>query len=162
MVLRPRSGYGSRLRKGKVIAPLYVHRTRWDPRLLALLKGYVDICMLHCYLEKKGMNGNGIKERRGNGTKEDSPSITLVPTYLKRESEFRSSEGNGELETYARRELWPSCLRISLARENQSAVVRITTGDFVCLCFFRLDNANVLAQVLPLAVWRLTRLPSCS
>ena len=59
------------------------------------------------------------------------------------------------METCARRGLWPSCLRISLARENQSAVVRLTTGELF-VCVFRLDNANVLAQVLLLAAWRLT------
>ena len=57
-------------------------------------------------------------------------------SHLEWESEFCSSEGyEGIVVTYARGGLWPSCLRISLARENQSAVVRLTTGEFVCLCF---------------------------
>ena len=84
------------------------------------------------------MNENGIKETWGSGTKGYSPSIALVPTYLignENQSSVVRKE-DGELETYARRGLWPSCLRILLTRENQSAVVRLTTGDaFVCLCF---------------------------
>ena len=80
--------------------------------------------------------------------------------YVSQENENQSFvvwEEDGELETCARRGLWPSCLRISLARKNQSAVVRLTTGCSFCLfVFFRLDNANVLAQVLLLAAWRLT------
>ena len=82
------------------------------------------------------MNENGIKEIGGNGTKGYSPSIALVPTYLignENQSSVVRKE-DGELETCARRGLWPSCLRISLARENQSAVVRLTTGElFVCV-----------------------------
>ena len=84
------------------------------------------------------MKGNGIKKRRGDGTKGDSPSIALVPTYLiwnENQSSVVRKE-DGELETYARRGLWPSCLRISLARENQSAVVRLTTGCAFCLFVF--------------------------
>ena len=61
------------------------------------------------------------------------------------------------METYARGGLWPSCLRITLARENQSAVVRLTTGNVVCLCFFRLDNANVPAQE-----WQLGSMEACA
>ena len=82
-----------------------------------------------------------------------------MPTYLignENQSSVVRKE-DGELETYARRGLWPSCLRISLARENQSAVVRLTTGGAFCLfVFFKLDNADVLAQVLLLAESRLT------
>ena len=58
--------------------------------------------------------------------------------YVSQENENQSSvvrKEDGELETCARRGLWPSCLRISLARENQSIVVRLTSGGFVCLCF---------------------------
>ena len=80
-----------------------------------------------------------------------------MPTYLignENQSSVVRKE-DGELETCARRGLWPSCLRISLARENQSAVVRLTTGDCYLFVFFRLDNADALAQVLLLA-WRLT------
>ena len=50
-----------------------------------------------------------------------------------------------------------TCAYVSRPRENQSAVVRLTTGcAFYLFVFFRLDNADVLAQVLLLAAWRLT------
>ena len=79
-----------------------------------------------------------MNETRGMARKGYSPSIALVPTYLIG-NENQSSvvrQEDGKLETCARRGLWPSCLRISLARENQSTVVRLTTGGtFVCLCF---------------------------
>jgi len=109
-----------------------------------------------CYSLLLRNERKGIKETGGNGTKGYSPSIALVPTYLIG-NENQSSVVRKEFgETYAR-QASHLCLRISLARENQSAVVRLTTGCAFCLfVFFRLDNADVLAQVLLLAAWRLT------
>ena len=80
-----------------------------------------------------------------------------MPTYLignENQSSVVRKE-DGELETCAR-QASHLCLRISLARENLSAVVLLTTGCAFCLfVFFRLDNADVLAQVILLAESRL-------
>ena len=87
MVLRPEIWIRESVTQREGINTLHVHRTRWDPRLLALFNGCVDIFMLHCYLLLFGNERNEEKwnrEEKGNGTKEYSPSIALVPTYLKR------------------------------------------------------------------------------
>ena len=100
-----------------------------------LLKGVWSSACFICYWKGNGMNKNGIKETRGNGTKGYSPSIAFVPTYLIG-NENQSSVVRTEFgETYAR-QASHLCLHISLARENQSAVVRLTTGCAFCLFVF--------------------------
>ena len=50
MVLRPEIWIRESVMQREGISTLHVHRTRWDPRLLALFKGCVDIFMLRLLL----------------------------------------------------------------------------------------------------------------